>query len=290
MLSLSKLLTTLLSLISLSSASPHSPLFPRTAVANPANNYSCSSLLHPNPVVLLHGLGATYYEDINALQSFLSGQGFCTFSLTYGSYAGSPYVGGLQHIASSALEIADLITKVHVSTGASKVDLVGHSEGAFQSLYVPKFTGVSGIVDKIVAIAPPTHGTSFANLYTIATTLGNISTTLVQTVISTFGCNACNDLVTDGAAVVKLNTGKIVQAGNTATIIISRDDELVTPVETAQVNEDGVRNVYIQDVCPGDPVGHIGEAYDTNTWNLVLNALENEPDKVFQCSVGSPGK
>ena len=32
--------------------------------------------------VLLHGLGATYYEDINLLQSHLASEGYCTFSLT----------------------------------------------------------------------------------------------------------------------------------------------------------------------------------------------------------------
>jgi hypothetical protein len=34
-------------------------------------------------LILLRGLRATYYEDINALEAYLQIQGFCTFSVTY---------------------------------------------------------------------------------------------------------------------------------------------------------------------------------------------------------------
>lgn len=54
------------------------------------NNFSCKSTVHPNPVVLFHGLGATYYEDLNVLQSYLQSINFCTFSITYGDYPGFP--------------------------------------------------------------------------------------------------------------------------------------------------------------------------------------------------------
>ena len=37
------------------------------------NNFSCvPSAAHPDPVVVLHGLGATYYEDLNYLQAQLA--------------------------------------------------------------------------------------------------------------------------------------------------------------------------------------------------------------------------
>lgn len=253
------------------------------------NDYSCTS--DSNPVVLLHGLGATYYEDLNYLQYWLQNQGYCTYSLTYGAYDDFPFVGGLKHIAVSAVEIAAFIKEVVEKTGKSKVDLVGHSEGAFQSLYVPKFEGVSGLIDKIAAIAPPTHATTFANLYDLAYLLGNASKTVIDDVIDTVGCDACTDLVTNGAAVLRLNDGNpIVQEGNSVTIIASKDDELVTPPETAFVHEDGVTNMWIQSTCPLDPVGHIGEAYDLNVWNLVKNVLDSTPDRKFVCVLGSPGK
>lgn len=74
------------------------------------------------------------------------------------------------------------------------------------------------------------------------------------------------------------------------TVIASKYDEMVTPTTTSFVHEEGVNNVWVQEVCPADPVGHIGEAYDLNVWNLVKNALDDEPDREFGCVIGSPGK
>lgn len=256
--------------------------------ASGINDFSCES--SSNPVVLLHGLGATYYEDLNFLQSWLQADGYCTYSLTYGAYDGFPFVGGLKPIKESAPEIAAYIKEVVQKTGKSKVDLVGHSEGAFQSLYVPKFEGVSDLIDKIVPIAPPTHATTFANLYKLATILGDTSNDLVKGVLDTVGCGACSDLTTGGDAVDRLNDGPIVQPGNHVTVIASKYDELVTPTKTSFIDEDGVNNIYIQDTCPLDPVGHIGEAYDLNVWNLVKNVLDSTPDRKFLCLIGSPGK
>jgi pimeloyl-ACP methyl ester carboxylesterase len=242
-----------------------------------------------NPVIFLHGLGATYYEDLNFLETWLKTKRFCTYSLTYGAYDGFPLVGGLKPIAESSAQIAAFIRQVQQESGSTKVDLVGHSEGAFQALYTPKFGGVSQLVDTIVAIAPPTHGTSFGGLYKIAQLLGIQNG--VKDVMDTFGCKACSDLVTGGAAIQKLNDGQpIVQPGTTVTIIASRYDELVTPTKTSFIDEPGVNNIYVQDYCPLDPVGHIGEAYDLNVWNLVLNSLEKRVGRKFFCLAGSPGK
>ena len=255
------------------------------------NDYSCRSSAHPNPVILLHGLGATYYEDLNVLEAFLQGLNYCTFSLTYGDYPQFPFVGGLEPISDSAQEIAAFIRNVQSGTDANKVDIVGHSEGAFQALYVPKFEGVASIVGNLVSIAPPTHGTTFGGLYEIAELLGNTTEGLVNEALNTAGCVACTDLVTGGAAVLRLNDGQpIVQPNNSLTVIASRSDELVTPTDTAFVYEDGVSNIYVQDYCPFDPVRHIGEAYDLNVWNLVINALDSTPNRAFACSIGSPGR
>lgn len=268
-----------------------SPLVLAHVYPDPANDFSCRSANHPNPVVVLHGLGATYYEDTNFLADWLRSQDFCVFRLTYGAYEGFPLLGGLLPVNESAAEIASFVREVHNKTNA-KVDLVGHSEGGFQSLYVPKFEGVAPLIDHVVAIAPPTHGTSFAGLVNLSYALGgNATRELVSVVLNTFGCHSCDDLADGGWAIAKLNDGNpIAQPGNTATVLISRYDELVTPPTTAFIDEPGVTNIYVQDVCPLDPVGHIGEAYDLNVWNLVLNALEDTPGRRFECTVGAPGK
>jgi pimeloyl-ACP methyl ester carboxylesterase len=242
---------------------------------------------HPDPVVILHGLGATYYEDLNLLQNYLSVRGYCTYSATYGNFPGFPYVGGLRPIADSAAEIRAFILEVLAKTGAAKVDIVGHSEGGFQSLYVTKTQGIADRIDTVVSIAPPTHGTTFGGLVNLAYLFGIRSQ--VSQVLQKFGCPACDNLITDGSAVKTLTTGPIAQPGVTYHVITSRYDELVTPTSTAFVKEPGVRNSYVQDLCPLDPVGHLNEAYDLNVWKMVTNALDPANAKKFTCSAGLPG-
>ena len=257
--------------------------------AGGVNDPSCRpSSAHPYPVVLLHGLGANKNEDINLLQSDVAGRGYCTFAPTYGAWPGFPYVGGVRPVADSAAEIRSFIEQVLAQTGAAKVDVVGHSEGGFQSLYVTKTQGIANRIDKVVAIAPPTHGTTFAGLYRLAYLFGQASRDAVEQALTAFGCPACSDLGIGGSAVATLNDGPIAQPGVSYTVITSRFDELVTPTETAFVREPGVTNEYVQDTCPFDPVGHIGEAYDTNVWHLVENALDPANATRFTCTVGLP--
>jgi triacylglycerol esterase/lipase EstA (alpha/beta hydrolase family) len=263
-------------------------LTPAAHAAGGVNDASCvPTAAHPDPVVILHGLGATYYEDLNVLQQQLANQGYCTFAATYGAYPGFPWVGGLQPIADSAAQIKGQILQVLAETGAAKVDIVGHSEGGFQSLYVTKTQGISDRIGTVVAIAPPTHGTTFGGLVNLAYLFGVRS--LVSQALQTFGCPACDNLIVGGSAVQTLNNGPIAQPGVHYTVITSRYDELVTPTDTAFVNEPGVTNEYLQDFCPFDPVGHLNEAYDANVWNLVTNALDPAHASSFTCLAGSPG-
>lgn len=263
-----------------------------TAAAFGINDFSCKSTTHPNPVILLHGLGATFYEDINVLQYWLQAHDYCTYSRTYGAYDGFPFIGGIKPVAESSDEIASYIQEVKEKTGADKIDLVGHSEGAIQTLYTPKFhPEVVPDLDRLVAIAPPTRGTNFAGLYQLLLDLGNNTSETVDEVLRTVGCQACPELTTNGEVVKKLNDGKpIAQEGTHLTVIASKHDELVTPVDVAFVHEEGVNNVWVQDHCEADLVGHFGEAYDTNVWNIVKNALDGTPDRDFVCLVGAPLK
>ncbi|WP_329067534.1 esterase/lipase family protein [Amycolatopsis sp. NBC_01480] len=263
---------------------------PAQAATGGNNDPSCRpGAAHPHPVVFLHGLGATYYEDLNFMQAAVAAKGYCTFSQTYGAYPGFPVVGGLRPIADSAAEIKTFIGQVLAETGASKVDIVGHSEGGLQSLYVTKTQGIADKIGTVVAIAPPAHGTTFAGLTKLAYLLGQGERDAVGQALSTLGCPACDNLITGGSAITTLNNGPIAQPGVRYTIITSRADELVTPTDTAFVREPGVDNQYVQDTCPFDPVGHIGEAYDLNVWNLVTNALDPAHATKFLCVVGSPG-
>ncbi|MCP2341594.1 esterase/lipase family protein [Actinomadura rupiterrae] len=249
------------------------------------NDWNCRpSAAHPRPVLLLHGLGGNGPGNFLSLGPFLAGQGYCVFAPTYGEALPPIPVGGFVHIDQSAKEIAGTIDQILAATGADRLDLVGHSEGGFQSLYVPKFTGRADRIDRVVALAPPTHGTTFANLVTIAQKLGIMPQ--VNQVLQAAGCAACTELVTGGASVAKLTTGPIAQPGVTYTVLASHSDALVTPNDTAFVREPGVTNAYVQDTCPNDPVGHIGLAYDSGVAQLIANALDPAHTRPVTCTIG----
>ncbi|SEM09274.1 esterase/lipase family protein [Streptacidiphilus jiangxiensis] len=250
------------------------------------DDWSCHpSAAHPEPVVLLHGLGGNGPGNFATLGPELALAGYCVYAPTYGEAVPGVPVGGLVPIERSSREIAADIDQVLAATGAAKVDLVGHSEGGFQSLYVPKFLpGYAAKIAKVVAIAPPTHGTTFANLITVADDLGIRAQ--VDDVLRTAGCAACTELTAGGTLVGPLNTGPIAQQGIDYTVIASRTDELVTPYGTEFVDEPGVHNVTVQDTCWLDLVGHIGLAYDSGVATMVGNALDPAHPLPVLCALG----
>src|SRR5882757_1075935 len=104
------------------------------------NDWSCHpSAAHPQPLLLLHGLGGNGPGNYATLGPYLASHRYCTYSPTYGEEFPPFPVGGLVSIQqSSSQEITGVLDQILASTGASKLDIVGHSEGGFQSLYIPK--------------------------------------------------------------------------------------------------------------------------------------------------------
>jgi pimeloyl-ACP methyl ester carboxylesterase len=256
-----------------------------TAPSSGFNDWSClPSAAHPQPVVLLHGLGGNGPGNFATLGPYLASAGYCVYAPTYGEPIPGIPGGGITPIPQSATEIDAYLGQVLAATGATQVDLVGHSEGAFQALYGPKFVpGENSIIKRVVALAPPTHGTTFANLVTIGDDLAG--SPLTDAIIAA-GCPACSELVTGSSLVNSLDTFPIAQPNIVYTIIASTHDELVTPYGTEFVSESGVTNESVQDFCPLDPVGHIGLAYDTDVAQLVRNALDPAQPVPVTCSVG----
>ena len=271
-------------------ATPKTPTTPSapTLVSSGVNNWFCRpSAAHPRPVVMLHGLGGNGPGNFAFLALAVASQGYCVFDdLTYGAPVPLIPVGGLKPIKTSAKEIISYLDRVRQATGASKVDIVGHSEGGFQSLYIPKVMGYGSRVGTVVALAPPSHGTTFSSLVTLADFLGLRAS--VDFLLATFGCQACPDLLPGGGAVNELTNGPIAVPGVNYTIIASRADVLVTPMETSFVREPGVDNEVVQDSCPFDPVGHIGLAFEQGVADLVTNALDPATARSVRCSVGLP--
>jgi triacylglycerol esterase/lipase EstA (alpha/beta hydrolase family) len=272
-------------------------VLPSGGVANAAtggalNDLSCQpTAAHPQPVLLLHGLGGDPNGNWATIGPALAAAGYCTFESAYSPPTTWP-VYGLAPIDQGAQQIATQIDQILAASGASQIDLVGHSEGAFMSLYVPKVLGDAPKVHTVFAMAPPTHGTSFFGLVTLGNGIGAMG--VADDILNAGGCGACADLVVGGAAVQRLNNGPIAQAGVSYTVLATRYDELVRneayspATDTAFVREPGVTNSYVQDTCPNDPVGHVGLAYDSGVLTMIENALDPTHAAPVVCSYGAP--
>src|SRR5690348_3495712 len=120
------------------------------ATSSGFDDWTCKpSAAHPDPLVLLHGLGGNGPGNYSYLGPFLAAKGYCAFTLTYGQANPAIPVGGTVSIARSAAEIEAFVQRVRAATGAAKVDIVGHSEGGFQSLYGLKVRGYAAAVGKV---------------------------------------------------------------------------------------------------------------------------------------------
>lgn len=264
------------------------------AEAAPAGGYddwSCRpSAAHPEPVVLLHGLGGDPESNFAYLGPALAAAGHCVFAAPYSPPGQLPFYG-LDPIDEAAADVVAFIGRVLSATGAREVDLVGHSEGGFLSLYVPKVHGLASKVRRVVALAPPTHGVTFFGLVALGQATGSMP--MADQMLRQGGCGACADLVDDGAAVQRLNAGPIAQVGIRYTVIATRTDVLVRnldyrpPTETAFVREPGVTNRYVQDRCPLNPVGHLGLAFDPTVLGLVREAIDARAPRA-SCAAGLP--
>ena len=239
---------------------------------------------HRNPVVMLHGLGGNAESNWFYMAPALRDAGYCVYALTYGQAVPNIAIGGLRPIAESAEQIVDYIDEVRRVTGADKVDIVGHSQGGLHALYITKVLGLSDHVGRVVALAPPTHGTTVSGLIDFATLAGLRD--LVDDVLRTYGCFACIDALPGSDLLDELAAGPIAQRGVDYTIVTTRYDVVVTPTASSYVNEPGVHNLGIQDICPSDPVGHVGMAFDPGVLDIVLNALDQARTQQVRCGVG----
>jgi len=253
----------------------------------PDNDFDCQS--DHNPVIMLHGLSSQREVGLNIFSHHLKDLGYCVFSETYGAHKLVPWVGGLTDMRESAADIASFIKEVKERTGTEKVDLVGHSEGGIMALYVPMTQeGISEVVDHNIALGPAVHGAQYFGFTDIFYIGGDVTRELVSLALETLGCEACDQMATGGDIYNDFAAAeRISQEGNKPTIIMSTADTLVAP-ETSRVEEDGVRNIIIQDTCPDDKVGHAGLGWSKNVWNLVENELNENHERQFECENGLP--
>ncbi|HUA47878.1 MAG TPA: alpha/beta fold hydrolase [Solirubrobacteraceae bacterium] len=241
-----------------------------TASPPGANNWACKpSAAHPDPVILVHGTFEDMSDNWQALSPLLYDNGYCVFALNYGSYDGSGALGiyATGEIGASAQQLATFVNRVLAATGASKVDLVGHSQGGMMPRYYLKFLGGASNVNTLVGLAPSNHGTTLDGIFTLASYIPGSNALLAE-------CPACQEQEAGSSFLTKLNAGGDTVPGVNYTVIESDNDEVVTPYTSAFLSGPRVTNILLQNQCPLDQGEHLSMAYDHIADADVLTALD----------------
>lgn len=209
------------------------------------------------PVLLVHGTFATDDENWGwNYRPHLLAAGFdvCTVRLPGRS---------LDDIQVSSEYVVNAVRDISAMAGGRKVDLLGHSQGGLQPRWVTRwYPATRALVDDVVTLAAPHHGTSVASLQPLS-------------------CAACFQMSPSSAFIAALNSGDESPGEVDYTSIFTElADELVQPQPAASTiaPADNVANISIQQACSPVPklVDHVSIAADQATYDLVLDAFGND--------------
>lgn len=225
------------------------------------NNWACRPANNQNPVVLIHGTFSSSMYSFGALGPALANQNLCVYSIDYGAAEPGDWFKGVGPVDESAQRIADFVKFVKTTTGRDKVTLVGHSQGGLIGFYYLKMLQGAAHVDRFVALAPSVNGTSIAK----TPNRDNVEY-----------CLACADQHPRSALLRELKTGPIAMPNVQYSVLVTKNDKVVVPVENQFVKEPGVQNIYIQDLLPGKRVSHSGMLYDTETLDLIVKLVQGQ--------------
>lgn len=178
---------------------------------------------------------------------------------------------GLADIRDSAASLNTFVDNVRATTGAAKVDLIGHSQGGLTSRYYVKNLGGAAEVDSLVSLSSLHQGTTVANLGAFLL-LGNC-----------LGIAGCEQMRIGSSFLNALNAGDDTIGNVRYTNIVTIWDELVIPYTSGFLNNDGNNtNVTVQAQCPLRFVEHVGVALDGTVYSGIVDALRHEPIR-FNC-------
>jgi triacylglycerol esterase/lipase EstA (alpha/beta hydrolase family) len=246
-----------------------------------SNDWSCKpSAAHPRPVVLVHGTFANRMNEWQALSPLLKNDGYCVFAPNVGGATPDSYIQASGPIEDSANELSSFIDQVLAATGASKVDIVGHSQGGLIPQYYVKHGGAPK-VNALIGLAPSSHGSTLDGLSQLAGIYG------VSAVLEA-ASPAIAEQVAGSAFLTALDANGDTVPGVKYTVIETKYDEIVTPYTSAFLSGPNVTNITLQDGCLLDGSDHIAVAYDHRALRDVENALDPTNTKPGLCTVVLP--
>ena len=250
-----------------------------------ANQHCTPSAEHPYPVILTEGTFASMYNSFGAISPDLVNNGYCVYAFNYGQTI--PFTGfyAMGDIAASAGQLSAEVNKVLAETGASKVDIVGWSQGGMMPRYYINDLGGAAKVNMLVGFAPSNYGTNLDGVVNLIADLGALG---ITTALLSVTCEACVEQFQGSSFLSGLNATP-TSASVKYVVIETADDDVVTPYTNAFLPAGpNVQNLTLQNQCPQDHSDHISIPYDSNALQDMINALGAD-SPTFQPSCASVG-
>src|SRR5215469_1101651 len=237
----------------------------------PGANVSCTpSAAHPYPVVLVEGTFSSMYNNFGAISPDLVNHGYCVYAFNYGQTIPLTEFHAMGDIRTSASELRTEVNNVLAKTGASKVDLVGWSQGGMMPRYYINDLGGAAKVNMLVGLAPSNYGTTVDGLATLVSDLGVLG---LATALLSIACEACDQQLQGSSFLAGLNQTP-TKPGVKYVVIETADEDVVTPYTNAFLPAAAnVENITLQSQCPQDASDHISIPYDSNALQDMINAL-----------------
>jgi len=237
----------------------------------PGANVSCTpSAAHPYPVVLVEGTFSSMYNNFGAISPDLVNHGYCVYAFNYGQTIPLTEFHAMGDIRTSASELRTEVNNVLAKTGASKVDLVGWSQGGMMPRYYINDLGGAAKVNMLVGLAPSNYGTTVDGLATLVSDLGVLG---LATALLSIACEACDQQLQGSSFLAGLNQTP-TKPGVKYVVIETADEDVVTPYTNAFLPAAAnVENITLQNQCPQDASDHLSIGYDSNALQYMINAL-----------------
>jgi triacylglycerol esterase/lipase EstA (alpha/beta hydrolase family) len=237
----------------------------------PGANTGCRpTSAHRFPVVLTEGTFANMYNSFGAIAPDLVNNGYCVYAFNYGQTVVPSMFDAMGNIPKSAGQLATFVNRVLSETGASKVDIVGWSQGGMMPRYYINDLGGASKVNMLVGLAPSNYGTTVDGFTTLISDFGLLG---VSTALLSVKCEACVQQLMGSSFLNNLNQKPTVS--NVKYVVIETDnDEVVTPYTNAFLPAaPNVQNIVLQNQCVQDGSDHLSIAYDSNALADMINAL-----------------
>lgn len=240
-----------------------------------ANNYACKS--SSAPVVLVHGTWENAFDTWSAFTPALLKAKRCVFTLNFGKgtdlIGRNPGVYGTGPIESSAAELAEFVKLVAGRTGASRVDVVAHSQGGVVARYFMKFLGGQKKVARLVTLGTAQTGLLSPRLAGVAARL-RAAGVPVGAIVEQVTGQAIAERLTQSDLLTRLNAGGPLLPGVSYTTVNSTTDELNTDLRQTQLPAGpSAANLIVQDGCARNRVGHFNLPYDPRSVALALRGV-----------------